>query len=503
MYKYAVFAIIISMMLSACQTSPPQETTLDTIAETTTAAPETAAPKDISAYEDRTAAIPDSTKHLVENPIFVFSLIPDADNRIGVSVDELYRTSVSVVRGTFTDHTYQAGGMIYYSFGVSEVLWGEQIEPETIVTVYCEQGITPLKLYQNTHPDSYSQFTKEEADRTYVIESSGEPFAEIGEEYILFLSDGHNLSSNNIIGDWYYVTSGYAGKYKRNEDGLYERTVPEFLAELTVSESVKANLKPLERNELKEQLIPSKTESTQKQTLQNAMSETNLNNITETKAVATNDTGSYEDNTAKITNSFQVDTGNAVFIPAILTDDPQNPKTYVYDTIDDLYRYSDNVVRGTITDLTYQSDGHYKRSVYYSVAVSEVLNGEQIAPGTVITVQEDKQGCLPLKLFREQVSSEAFSPKYEGEEENRAYLVDTIDKPLAKIGEEYVFFLSEGSPSKDIIGNYYSVTSGYGGKFKLNGDGLYEKAVPEILKGLLSQLKNSFSLEELKEQITN
>lgn len=497
MYKYAIFAILISITLCACQKNQQQDISLTTTAEPTSAMTETAAPKEISAYEDRTAAIPDSTKRLVENPIFVFSLIPDADSRLGVSLEELYQNSVSVVRGTITDHTYQSGGMIYDSFAVSEVLYGEQIEPETIITVYCEQGITPLTLYQENHPGSYPQFTKEEADRTYVIQSSGEPFSETGEEYILFLSDGHYFTTSSITGDWYYVTSGYAGKYKRNEDGLYERTIPEFLTELNGSESVNANLEPLTLEELKEYLVQNTAETAAKQTRQNPISETGLNSITDTNAA-----GSYEDNTANIADAFQVDTKNAIFIPAILTDDPQNPKAYIYDTIDDLYRQSDHVVRGTLIDHTYQSDGQYKRTAYYSVAVSEVLHGEQIKPQTIITVQEDKQGYLPLKLFREQVFPEAFSPKYEGEEENRAYLVDTLYKPLVKTGEEFAFFLSDGLPSENITGTYYTITSGYGGKFKRNEDGLYEKAVPDIMHGLLSQFAYSFSLEELK-QINN
>lgn len=480
MNKYAVFAIFISITLCACQKNQQQDIPLTTTAEPTSTIAETAAPKDISAYEDLTAVIPDSTKYLVENPIFIFSLIPDADSRLGVSQDELYQNSVSVVRGTITDHTYQSEGMIYDSFAVSEVLYGERIEPETIITVYCEQGITPLTLYQENHPGSYPQFTKEEADRTYVIQSFGELFTEIGEEYILFLSDGHDFTTSSITGDWYYVTSGCAGKYKRNEDGLYERTIPEFLTELNGSETINANLEPLSLGEPEEYLVQNTAE-------------------TETNAATTNDTGSYEDNTANIADAFQVDTENAIFIPAILTDDPQNPKAYIYDTIDDLYRQSDHVVRGTVIDHTYQSDGQYKRTAYYSVAVSEVLHGEQIKPQTIITVQEDKQGYLPLKLFREQVFPEAFSPKYEGEEENRAYLVDTLYKPLVKNGEEYVFFLCDGSPSEDITGTYYTVTSGYGGKLKRNEDGLYEKAVPEIMHGLLSQFTYSFSLEKLKE----
>lgn len=247
MYKHIVLVILICITLSACQKEQQTETISGTIAETPSATAETTVKKDISAYEDRTAVNPDSTKILVENPIFVFSLIPDTDNRIGVSVDELYRNSVSVVRGTITDHTYQSGGMIYYSFGVSEVLWGEQIEPETIITVYFEQGITPLTLYKENHPYSYPQFTNEEADRAYVIESSGEPFAEIGEEYVFFLSEGS--PSEDITGNYYSVTSGYGGKFKLNRDGLYERAVPELLKGL-----LSQFTNPLSLEELKEQI---------------------------------------------------------------------------------------------------------------------------------------------------------------------------------------------------------------------------------------------------------
>lgn len=501
MYRYAVFVILISIMLSACQKEQQQETTLDTVAETTSAIAETSVQKDISAYEDRTALIPDSTKDLIANPIFVFSLIPDADSRM-VTIDELYRSSVSVVRGTITDHTYQSGGTIFYSFGVSEVLYGEQIEPETIITVCCEQGITPLTVYKENYPYSYPQFTKEEADRTYVMQSCGEPYAEIGEEYILFLSDGHYFTANDITGNWYYTTYGYAGKFKLNEDGLYERTLPEFLTEVIYKhETIKADFEPLGLEELKELTARTKDKTAQKQPPEKPMSEANLNSTAGTETVTKNDSRRYEDHTAKISNTFHVNMENAILVPAIMSDAPGNPETYVYDTIDDLYCHSDNIVRGKIIDLTYQSDGHYKGTTYYSLAVSEVLGGEQIEPETIISVQEDKQGYLPLKLFREQVLPGAFSPKYEGEEENRAYLVDTMDKPFARIGEEYVFFLSAGSPSEDVAGNYYSVTSGYGGKFKLNKDGLYERAVPEIMRGLLSQFTEPLSLEELKEQI--
>ena len=125
MNKYAVFAIFISITLCACQKNQQQEIQNHRQqrlpSEPTSTIAETAAPKDISAYEDLTAVIPDSTKRLVENPIFIFSLIPDADSRLGVSQDELYQNSVSVVRGTITDHTYQSEGMIYDSFAVSEV----------------------------------------------------------------------------------------------------------------------------------------------------------------------------------------------------------------------------------------------------------------------------------------------------------------------------------------------------------------------------------------------
>ncbi|MCM1468330.1 MAG: hypothetical protein NC086_09290, partial [Alistipes sp.] len=361
-----------------------------------------------------------------------------------------------------------ADGTIWYSFAVSEVLYGEEIKPETIITVSCEQGITPLKSYREISPSAYPQFTGEEADRTYIIRNAGEPFVRNGEEYILFLSGGQD--------NRYYVTAGYAGKFKQNEDSLYERTIPEFLTELNSSEA--ADFGPVSLDELKERIAQPETKNAK-------TSETSPSNIAETTAVTKEDILDLKDHTAEISGAFGIDMENAVFVPVLQTD-PADPEAYVYDTIDDLCFHSDNIVRGKIVDLAYRSDGHSERTVYYSVAVFDVFGGEQIQPGTVITVQEDTQGYIPLKSYREQVFPEAFSPKYEGEEENGVYLADTLDKPFAKIGEKYVFFLSTGSPSEDIDGNYYSVTSGYGGKFRQNEDGLYERAVPEIMEGLLS-----------------
>lgn len=144
MYKYALFIILISVMLSACQPEKPPEPTSGIPAETTFPTAEAAVKKDISEYEDCTAVIPNSTKNLVENPIFIFSLIPDADSNLHTSFEELCRNSTGIVRGSVIDRTYQledADGTIWYSFAVSEVLYGEEIKPETIITVSCEQGL--------------------------------------------------------------------------------------------------------------------------------------------------------------------------------------------------------------------------------------------------------------------------------------------------------------------------------------------------------------------------
>ena len=260
MYKKITVFVLVGLLFSGCQKEQLSENTItlpmvnfDDITDTVSSVKENAAKKDISEYEDCTAVILNDTIKIAENPIFIFFLTPHTDSNVSDSIDELCHEyySIGVVRGTVVDLTYLTGGEFgstFCSFAVSEVLWGEQIKPETIITVHFEQGITPLKLYKENHLYSYPEFTGEDLDRTYRIISGGEPFVEIGEEYVLFLSDGSRFTSDNIIGDWYYVSSRYGGEFRRNEDGLYERMIPEWM------ESIFHFTGSLSLEELKEQI---------------------------------------------------------------------------------------------------------------------------------------------------------------------------------------------------------------------------------------------------------
>ena len=242
MYKKIAVLVLVSLLFSACQKEQIPESTItlpmvnfNDITDTVSAVKENSAKKDISEYEDCTAVILNNTIEIAENPIFIFTMTPHADAKSGDSIDGLYHDyySVGVVRGTIIDLTYLTDGhygSTYYSFAVSEVLSGEQIKPETIITIQDEQGIVPLKLYrENVYFNAYPQVTEEDVDRTYLIESASEPFVEIGEEYVLFLSKFNRSTSNNIVGNWYFITYSYGGKFKRTEDGLYERMIPEFM----------------------------------------------------------------------------------------------------------------------------------------------------------------------------------------------------------------------------------------------------------------------------------
>lgn len=265
MHKTIIFVLLISFMLSACQKEQVPEKNillpeirLDAIAETLSAVKETSAKKDISEYEDCRAVTLNATKEIAENPIFIFLMHPEVDYNRDCTMDELCRHAVSIVRGTIVDLSYYYGdlhGGTYYSFAVSEVLWGEAIAPETIITVQEDQGILPLTAYRANRyfnaANAYSEFIgDDDVDRTYFIESASEPFVKIGDEFVLFLGDGSRFESGNIIGNWYYT--GYDRKYKRNEDGLYERTIPELLRDLNAFQS--ANLEPVTLDELKEQI---------------------------------------------------------------------------------------------------------------------------------------------------------------------------------------------------------------------------------------------------------
>ncbi|MDD6571156.1 MAG: hypothetical protein PUF12_02085 [Thermoflexaceae bacterium] len=258
MLKKVILLLLISMFLTACQknagngngetsaaiTENVTETTDEVVIETTTK-------KDINEYKDCTTVIGNSFKELAENPNLIPVRMTGDFGKSYDTVEDLCSDSICVVRGKIIDLTYSdtgSSGKTFYSFAVEEVLWGGEIKEETIVTMYDCQGYVRLKTYREVYGNSYAEY-EDEAEKTYMIYSFGEPLVQIGEEYVLFVqSKDASWEYAEVEGEFYRILAPYVGKFRLNEEGLYERYLPEN------DKQFYELIKPLSLEEIKEQL---------------------------------------------------------------------------------------------------------------------------------------------------------------------------------------------------------------------------------------------------------
>lgn len=278
MFKKVLLLFIICILLVSCQKNNVSDDNVaisqsateyveeNTAAELETIEAElvTTARKDISEYEDCTVVIPGGTfKEIAENANLIPDMITACFGYSYDTIEELYGHSQYAVRGKIVDLTYvedKQFGVTAYSFAVKEVLSGEGIEPETIVSLIDNQGYVRLTTYRKVMGENlYSQYSGEEADRTYLVRTSGEPLVEIGEEYVLFLFGERSIwGGEELEGNFYEIVSPFVGKFKLNEDGLYERSIPEYERHL-----YKLN-KPLSLEEIKEQIAEAEKSGNEK-----------------------------------------------------------------------------------------------------------------------------------------------------------------------------------------------------------------------------------------------
>lgn len=259
MIKKLILLFFIFTLLTACQknngisSNASNEVRTETTSEFMT---DTTVEKDIGEYKDCTAVIENSFNEIAENP----NLIPvwmTGDFRTSYdTIEDLYSDSLCVVRGQIVDLTYSdvnASGKTFYSFAVEEVLSGKDINAETIVTMYDCQGYVRLSTFREQNSGVYSEY-EEEADKTYLVSSFGEPLVQIGEEYVLFIqSKDASWEYAGVEGEFYRILAPYVGKFKLNEDGLYERYLPESdrslyqLTEPVTLEEIKRQLNAAEK----------------------------------------------------------------------------------------------------------------------------------------------------------------------------------------------------------------------------------------------------------------
>ncbi|MDD6572027.1 MAG: hypothetical protein PUF12_06560 [Thermoflexaceae bacterium] len=119
-----------------------------------------------------------------------------------------------------------------YSFAVTDVLKGMDIEKESIITVVETQGYRRLsraeEIYAKSGYSPYSQFSAEEKEQNYeVFTFAGEPLVAVGDHYVLSLSG--KMYNEEIMKGYYFDASklAFMGKYIENDEGKYERYISE------------------------------------------------------------------------------------------------------------------------------------------------------------------------------------------------------------------------------------------------------------------------------------
>ena len=149
------------------------------------------------------------------------------------TVGKLYRNFDHVVVGEVVDITYSDEGgwcQTYFSFAVTDVLKSDKIQQETIITVlenggYCRLSKAAEAEYKSTGLKLYGDYTEEEKEKyCEVFTWMGEPETKVGDHFLLFLAEEHNLE--HVEGDLYRIGSGYMDKYIMDENGYYARYIP-------------------------------------------------------------------------------------------------------------------------------------------------------------------------------------------------------------------------------------------------------------------------------------
>lgn len=142
------------------------------------------------------------------------------------------------------------------------------------------------------------------------------------------------------------------------------------------------------------------------------------------------------------------------------------------------------MIVGEIVDIQYNDDNAIAKT-FCSVAVNEVIKGNDIIENSIISVMELQGYCRLSKFI--QVYGDAHFPNYDEEEaETLCFMYSIEGEPLVQIGEKYVFFLSpkldkdseDGEELDSIEGNYYITKATFMGRYKLNKEGLYQRYSP-------------------------
>ncbi len=144
----------------------------------------------------------------------------------------------NIVLGEVLDVVYYDLGEFprtYYSFAVSDVLKGDDVSQYSIITIAETKGYRRLsradEIYSKYGYTRYGDYSEEERENKYEIFAFyiDEPQVNIGDRYVICLSGKNSEEKYVEKGYYYYLMYDYMGKYYENENGMYERFIPEAI----------------------------------------------------------------------------------------------------------------------------------------------------------------------------------------------------------------------------------------------------------------------------------
>lgn len=210
---------------------------------------------------------------------------------------------------------------------------------------------------------------------------------------------------------------------------------------------------------------------------------------------------SYKNHTAVIENCIEI-SENAMYSPVRV----ECCYSHIYTDVADLYPDSENIISGTVVDISY-SDEDAVAATYCTVAVDEVLKGEEIESGSLVTVALS-QGFCRVSKYAEVYGNDHF-PDFDMSKGDTTYFVYAFDgEPLVQNGETFVLFLSPKLEHPAIDGGYFVPIGIFMGRYQLNEEGLYERYAPDtdfyaVTDTVTRSTKTEqpMTLDELREQI--
>lgn len=183
----------------------------ESVVETVTQVPK----KPITEYEDCTAKIKDTFlpegEYEVQDNNVVGCWVMWEETVEGLCEKYIYSPDKAIVAGEVVgdigykslSDTHQEMGTTYYTFAVTEVLYGDMVKEETLITVRENDGFTKSDTQEGAYIYTHSY---------------GAPMAQVGDKYVLFLDGVEETAEGTVYPGVYFMN-----KYFMCDDGLYRR----------------------------------------------------------------------------------------------------------------------------------------------------------------------------------------------------------------------------------------------------------------------------------------